>query len=857
VIAAGFNPSLLDSAISTDGYMIPDSVVEIQPAASSGGTVVRQWHVWDHLIQDYSSSKANYGVVAQHPELIDANGTGTMIPEFWNHLNGIDYNAALDQIMLSARNQDEVWIIDHSTTTAQAASHSGGAHGKGGDLLYRWGNPQMYDAGTASNEMLYQQHNTQWIASDCPGAGNILVFNNGLGRPAGAYSSIDEFTPPVDASGNYALTSGSAYGPSSLTWTYVASPPASFYSAEISGAERLPNGDTLICEGLTGRVFEVTAAGQIVWQYQNPVCDTGILEQGSSLPADPRGGYMTAVFRALKYPTTYAAFAGRTLTPSGKVEVYPDWIEIRSPAASAVDMGGMYLTNDANTPKKFQIPTGVSIPAGGYLLFWADNNTALGSRHTNFTLSSTGGTILLYDTDGITRIDTVTYGAQTTNISYGRSPDGTGAWQAMTTVTPGAANASGINHAPTDIALSSTTVSENLPAGTAVGTLSTTDPDTGNTFTYALVSGTGSTDNALFSISGSTLLTAASFDYETKNSYSVRVRSTDQGSLYVEKAFTIAVTDANDPPTITGTTRTPAAPTASDAVRITSTVTDDGSVSGVTLTYSTGSGTPTTTTVFTETMCSAAVKPWTGTGAVNAWTVTGNYLEQRTGSNYGTGNACGMEYKGGGTLNTLTSAMVATANAINAAGTSGYVEFWLQSLTLEGTDGWTFQLDPGTGYVTRLSELTGSNHAWQKYHYDLASSELVGTLKMRFQFTGGGAGDDDRIDLDQITVTVTSGGTSTSTVTMYDDGAHGDGAAGDHVYGGQIPAMALGTTVSYYVTATDNAGLTASDPATAPTNKYSYTVQTNQAPTDIALSTATVADNLPAGTARREPRWAR
>jgi len=300
---------------------------------------------------------------------------------------------------------------------------------------------------------------------------------------------------------------------------------------------------------------------------------------------------------------------------------------------------------------------------------------------------------------------------------------------------------------------------------------------------------------------------------------------TTEAALYsiAMRSQGLAVTVANTAPTVAGTTRTPAVPSATDAVWVTSTVTDDGSVSAVKLTYSTGSGTGTTSTVFTETMCSTAVKPWTGTGAVNTWTVTGNYLEQRTGSNYGTGNACGMEYKGGATLNALTSAMVATTNAISAAGTSGYVEFWLQSLTLDGTDGWTFQLDSGSGYVTRLSELTGSSHGWQKYHYDLATSELVSTLKMRFQFTGGGAGDDDRIDLDQITVTVTSGSLPVE-VTMYDDGAHGDGAAGDHVYGGQIPAKTTGTTVSYYITATDNAGLSSTDPSTAPTDKYSYIV---------------------------------
>jgi formylglycine-generating enzyme required for sulfatase activity len=447
LIAAGFNPALLDSSIITDGFMVPDSVVEIQPTGSSGGTVVWQWHVWDHLIQDYSSSKANYGVVAQHPELIDANGPGIKIPEFWNHINGIDYNPTLDQIMLSARNQNEVWIIDHSTTTAQAAGHTGGTHGKGGDLLYRWGDPQMYDAGTAANRMLYQQHNTQWIPNDCPGAGDIIFFNNGLQRPTGAYSTIDEFTPPVDAAGNYTMA-GSAYGPSALTWTYVASTPTSFYSAEISGTQRLPNGNTLICEGLTGRIFEITPAGQIVWQYQNPVCDTGILAQGSSLPTDPRGGYMTAVFRALKYPTTYAAFAGRTLTATGAVERYPDWIEIRNPTTSAVDMSGMYLTNDASAPTKWQIPAGVSIPASGYLLFWADGDTTAGTRHTNFSLSATGGTLSLYDIDGITLIDTIIYGQQITNISYGRS-DGSGTWGYITNPTPGTANALVDNIAPT------------------------------------------------------------------------------------------------------------------------------------------------------------------------------------------------------------------------------------------------------------------------------------------------------------------------------------------------------------------------------------------------------------------------
>ena len=108
------------------------------------------------------------------------------------------------------------------------------------------------------------------------------------------------------------------------------------------------------------------------------------------------------------------------------------------------------------------------------------------------------------------------------------------------------------NEAPTNVALSIASIPENKPVNTEIGTFSTTDPDSGNTFTYSLVSGTGSTDNASFHISGNRLLSSIVFDYETKNSYSIRVRTADQGGLYFEKIFTISVTDVyEDPPGVT------------------------------------------------------------------------------------------------------------------------------------------------------------------------------------------------------------------------------------------------------------------------------------------------------------------
>ncbi|MFN7803055.1 MAG: ELWxxDGT repeat protein, partial [Planctomycetaceae bacterium] len=106
-----------------------------------------------------------------------------------------------------------------------------------------------------------------------------------------------------------------------------------------------------------------------------------------------------------------------------------------------------------------------------------------------------------------------------------------------------------VNETPTNITLSATAIAENEAIGTAVGSLSTTDPDAANTFTYTLVSATGSTDNGSFTIDGGTLKTNAVFDFETKNNYAIRLRTTDQGGLFFEKEFTITVTDGNDVPT--------------------------------------------------------------------------------------------------------------------------------------------------------------------------------------------------------------------------------------------------------------------------------------------------------------------
>jgi len=166
--------------IDINGEMWPLKIVEIEPIGLDDANIVWQWHLWDHLVQDVDSLLPNYNDIASHPELIDIN-LGQFTNENsgdWLHTNAIAYNPDLDQIVFSSRHLDEIFIIDHSTTNNEAASHMGGNNGMGGDILYRWGNPENYNRGDESDKMLNAQHGVNWILDDYPGAGNLLIFNN-------------------------------------------------------------------------------------------------------------------------------------------------------------------------------------------------------------------------------------------------------------------------------------------------------------------------------------------------------------------------------------------------------------------------------------------------------------------------------------------------------------------------------------------------------------------------------------------------------------------------------------------------------------------------------------------------------
>jgi hypothetical protein len=163
-----------------------------------------------------------------------------------------------------------------------------------------------------------------------------------------------------------------------------------------------------------------------------------------------------------------------------------------------------------------------------------DNNNnplfTINSATGEITLTAAGSSIIDYETGPTV----YTLGVKASD-GYKDSPE--------TTFT---VSVSDVNENPTNLNLSNNTVAENSPLNTLIGNFTTTDPDTGNTFTYSLVTGTGSTDNSLFTIDGNQLKVNGLLDYETQNNYSIRVKTTDQGGLSYEKQLTVSVTNLRE-----------------------------------------------------------------------------------------------------------------------------------------------------------------------------------------------------------------------------------------------------------------------------------------------------------------------
>ncbi|MEO5905684.1 MAG: aryl-sulfate sulfotransferase [Saprospiraceae bacterium] len=305
-----------DSLLITEGAIWPDYILEFDPALDS---IVWEWHAWDHLVQEYDSTKQNFGVIADSPELININHIYVSGQADWMHTNAIDYNPELDLIMLSVPHFDEIWFIDHSTTQEESNGSDGGYWRKGGDLVYRWGNPRAYHRGDSSDQKLFFTHDTHWVEDfvdeEYPLFGSVALFNNRFGNNI---SVANIFTPVVDTTNRTFGLIGDAWGPADYALTVIHPEDSTLmYSSGLSSFQVLPNDNYLILVGRSGYAFELTPQNEIVWEYIVPIKNGAFISQGET-PLN------NTTFRMKRYPVDYSAFDGRDLSSQGYLELNPD-----------------------------------------------------------------------------------------------------------------------------------------------------------------------------------------------------------------------------------------------------------------------------------------------------------------------------------------------------------------------------------------------------------------------------------------------------------------------------------------------------------------------------------------------------
>lgn len=279
----GFDPTLANGDI-----VWFDSIIELAVDFENKGAQLKwQWNSWDHIVQDRFPDKPNYGVISENTDRINLNAQDLKTMPFnsgeLHHINRISYNAELDQILLSAAGTGEIWVIDHSTSRAEAATNSGGEAGKGGRLLYRWGNPAMTGNDTAPRK-LFWQHDAQWLPATTDSLGNtnnsrVMIYNAGLQRDTDgsynpdqprlglgeAYSDIMDITLPVQADGAYNMAATPE-----PSWTWNGGQIQDFYAPFASSATRLSNGNTLFVQAHKKHIMEVKPDGERVLDFIIP-----------------------------------------------------------------------------------------------------------------------------------------------------------------------------------------------------------------------------------------------------------------------------------------------------------------------------------------------------------------------------------------------------------------------------------------------------------------------------------------------------------------------------------------------------------------------------------------------------------
>ena len=310
-IEAGRNPENLTSA-----GMWSEVVWVIAPGDDGLGDVVWEWAVWEHLVQDFDSTKSNYGAIADNIDKIDINfGLELNAAADWLHINAIDFDEYSQHIMLSVPTFNEIWVVDYGNTTP-------------GELKWRWGNPMAYDRGDSTDTKLGFQHHTHWLdlalTTNSPDYGKIGVFNNRVQGDTSEYSSVHTLLPMFDEYENeyYVDFTTGTYLPTDFDWTFESPDPNTIYSNIVSSFQRLENGNSLICSGRNGDTREYTQEGELVWHYKTP-----FLNQAGTASPQSQGTILNPMqnltFRASRYPADYPAFDNIDFVTGLPIELNP------------------------------------------------------------------------------------------------------------------------------------------------------------------------------------------------------------------------------------------------------------------------------------------------------------------------------------------------------------------------------------------------------------------------------------------------------------------------------------------------------------------------------------------------------
>lgn len=237
-----------------DESIFLESIIEINPNTDE---IVWQWKSEDHIIQDFDSEKENFGKISENPSKIDINYIPRNNVEIGvkgdiMHANAIAYDLVNDVILMSVNSYSEVWVIDHSTTTEEAATHMGGNYGKGGDLIYRFGNPETYK-NPEGDRLFHNNHFPNLLKGE--NQGKLLIFSNGNDIEQSTVYEL-ELPATFDLKPNF-------NNEPSITWSFT---DPDLYSGKVSGAVILENDNILITEGDFG-FWEVTRDKEVVWKF--------------------------------------------------------------------------------------------------------------------------------------------------------------------------------------------------------------------------------------------------------------------------------------------------------------------------------------------------------------------------------------------------------------------------------------------------------------------------------------------------------------------------------------------------------------------------------------------------------------